>query len=53
VRNNRPSDQQTIVSTEPGQFTVKPAPVTEVLSFKVPTGAKIQRFDAITVVVFP
>jgi hypothetical protein len=46
-------DQETIVSTEPGQFTVKSLPAPEVLSFAVPAGPKIQRFDEITVIFFP
>jgi hypothetical protein len=46
-------DQQTIVSTEPGHFTVKSSPVTEVLNFPVLSGAKIKQFDEITVIFFP
>jgi hypothetical protein len=46
-------DQQMIVSTEPGHFTVKSSPVTEVLNFPVLSGAKIQQFDEITVIFFP
>jgi hypothetical protein len=46
-------DQQTIVSTEPGRFTVKSSPATEVLNFPVLSGAKIQQFDEITVIFFP
>jgi hypothetical protein len=46
-------NQETIVSTEPGSFTVKSLPATEVLSFAVPAGPKIQRFDEITVTYFP
>jgi hypothetical protein len=46
-------NQQTIVSTEPGQFTVKPVPATEVLSFVVPGSPKIRRFDEMTVFFFP
>jgi hypothetical protein len=45
-------DQKTIVSTEPGQFTVKSSPVTEMLSFAVPGNAKIKRFDEITGIFF-
>jgi hypothetical protein len=45
--------QKMIVSTEPGQFTVKSVPATEVLSFAVPGSAKIQQFDEITVFFFP
>ena len=45
--------QQTIVSTEPGQFRVKTAPATEVLRFAVPASGKIRRFDEITVIFFP
>jgi hypothetical protein len=47
------SSQETIVSTEPGQFTVKSLPATEVLSFAVPAGPKFQRFDEITVIFLP
>ncbi len=46
-------DQETIVSTEPGQFTIKSLPVTEVLSFALPGSPKIQRFDEITVIFLP
>jgi hypothetical protein len=46
-------NQQTIVSTEPGRFTVKPVPATEVLSFVVPGSPKIRRFDEMTVFFFP
>jgi hypothetical protein len=46
-------DQETIVSTEPGQFTIKSLPATEVLSFAVPGSPKIQRFDEITVIFLP
>jgi hypothetical protein len=46
-------DQQTVVSTEPGHFTVKSSPATEVLSFRVPGRPKIQQFDEITVIFFP
>jgi hypothetical protein len=46
-------DQETIVSTEPGQFTIKSLPATEVLSFAVPAAPKIQRFDEITVIFLP
>jgi hypothetical protein len=46
-------DQQTVVSTEPGHFTVKSSPAAEVLSFRVPGRPKIQQFDEITVIFFP
>lgn len=45
--------QQTIVSSEPDQFSIKAAPVSETLHFAVPLHAKIRKFDAITVVVLP
>jgi hypothetical protein len=46
-------DQETIVSTEPGQFTVKSLPASEVLSFAMPGSPKIEQFDEITVIFFP
>jgi hypothetical protein len=46
-------DQEPIVSTEPGRFIVKSSPAIEVLNFSVPSRAKIQRFDEITVIFFP
>jgi hypothetical protein len=46
-------DQEIIVSTEPGQFSIKSSPVTEVLSFALTTGPRIQRFDEVTVIFFP
>lgn len=45
-------DQQTVVSTEPGRFTVKSSPVREVLRFRVPNHAKIRQFDEITLIFF-
>jgi hypothetical protein len=44
---------QTLVSTQPGQFTVKTSPVSEILSFRVINQSKIEQFDEITVVFFP
>jgi len=46
-------DPQTIVSTEPGSFTVKPAPVPEVLRFHLPASAQIRQFDEITLIFLP
>jgi hypothetical protein len=46
-------DPQTVPSTEPGRFTVKSSPIPEVLHFPIPTDAKIQQFDEITVIFFP
>jgi hypothetical protein len=46
-------DQRPIPSTEPGRFGVKSSPIPEVLSFSIPTHAKIQQFDEITVIFFP
>jgi hypothetical protein len=46
-------DQQTIVSTEPGLFTVKSSAVSEVLRFGVPNHPRIGQFDEITVIFFP
>jgi hypothetical protein len=42
-------DQQTVVSTEPGHFTVKASPAAEVLSFRVPGRPKIQQFATVFV----
>ena len=44
--------QQTILSTEPGQFTVKLAPVNEVMRFAVPDTAPLRKFNQITVEYF-
>jgi hypothetical protein len=46
-------DQQTVPSTEPGRFTVKSSPISEVLHFPIPTHARIQQFDEIAVIFFP
>ncbi|MGC2403826.1 MAG: hypothetical protein WA510_28795, partial [Acidobacteriaceae bacterium] len=46
-------DQHTIVSTEPGRFTIKSSAVPEVLRFRMPASAKIRQFDEITLVFFP
>jgi hypothetical protein len=45
--------QQTVVSTEPGRFAVKPSPIPEVLHFTIPSHSQIERFDEITLVFFP
>ena len=45
--------QQAILSSEPDQFAVKPAPVDEVLRFAVPSQATIRKFDQITVEYLP
>jgi hypothetical protein len=45
--------QQPIVSTEPEHFSFKPEPVFETLRFSVPSGAKMRRFDEITVMMLP
>jgi len=45
--------QQPIVSTEPEHFSSKSEPVFETLRFAVPPGAKIRRFDEITVMMLP
>jgi hypothetical protein len=45
--------EQPIVSTEPRGFTQKSAAVTEVLHFPVPTTARLQHFDEITVIFLP
>ena len=45
--------QQTVVSTEPGHFAVKSSPVPEELRFPIPSSARIQRFDEVTVIFFP
>jgi hypothetical protein len=43
--------QQPIVSSQPGHFAIKPAPVTETLSYQVPARAIIRQFDTIDLVV--
>jgi hypothetical protein len=45
--------QQTVLSTEPGRFTVKSSPVPEVLRFPIPNHSRIEEFDEITIVFFP
>jgi len=45
--------QQAVVSSQPGSFAIKTAPAAEVLHFEVPAGAKIRKFDHITVMLFP
>lgn len=45
--------EQPILSTRPGNFAVKRAPVLETLYFSIPTQAKIRNFSEITVLVFP
>ncbi len=45
--------QQTLVTTEPGHFTVKSAPAFETLRFAIPEQARIRKFDEITVMVLP
>jgi hypothetical protein len=44
--------QQTVASTEPSRFTVKPSPVPEVLHFPISNHARIEEFDEITIVFF-
>ena len=46
-------DQQPVPSSEPGRFTVKSSPIPDVLHFPIPSHAKIQQFDEITVIFFP
>ncbi len=45
--------QQPIVSTEPTHFFFKSSPVFETLRFSIPAGAKIRRFNEITVMMLP
>jgi len=45
--------RQPIISTEPGNFSIKSAPVFEKLHFAVPANARIRKFNAITVVFIP
>jgi hypothetical protein len=45
--------QQPIASSQPDHFSVKTSPAGETLHFPVPAGAKIRKFDAITVMFFP
>jgi hypothetical protein len=45
--------QQPIISTEPGNFSIKSVPVFERLNFAVPANARIRKFNAITVVFIP
>jgi hypothetical protein len=42
-----------ILSTEPGSFAIKRAPVFETLHFPIPAQAKIRKFREITVLVLP
>ena len=44
---------QTVVSSEPGHFVVKSAPVEEHLRYVLPARRDIRRFDQITVDLFP
>jgi hypothetical protein len=46
-------DQQPVPSTEPGHFALKSSPIPEVLHFPIPSNAKLQQFDEITVIFFP
>jgi hypothetical protein len=46
-------DQQPVLSAEPSHFSFKSLPALEVLRFAIPHHPKIQRFDEITVIVFP
>ncbi|KAA6465002.1 hypothetical protein DYQ86_03350 [Acidobacteria bacterium AB60] len=45
--------EQPLVSSEPGHFTEKTAPVFETLHFAVPAAARIRSFNEITVVMKP
>ena len=45
--------EQPVVSSETASFSARAAPVEEVLSFPIPSDAKIRRFDEITIVFFP
>jgi hypothetical protein len=45
--------QQPVVSSQPGNFTVKSSPAGETLRFPIPSPAKIRKFDEITVMFFP
>jgi hypothetical protein len=45
--------QETIKSTEPERFSVRAVSVSETLRFAVPTGAKLSRFNEITVMLLP
>lgn len=45
--------QQLIPSTSPANFMIKFAPVTETLRFEIPSSARLQKFDDITVLVLP
>jgi hypothetical protein len=45
--------QQPVISTEPGNFSVKSSPASEVLRFPVPIHPRIDRFDEITVIFLP
>ncbi len=46
-------DQQPVISTEPGHFSVKSSPVQEVLRFSIPNHPRIEQFDEMTVIFFP
>jgi hypothetical protein len=46
-------DQQPVMSTEPGHFSVKSSPVQEALRFPIPSHPRIDSFDEITVIFFP
>jgi hypothetical protein len=46
-------DQQPVISAEPSHFSFKSSPALEVLRFAIPIHPRIQRFDEITVIIFP
>lgn len=45
--------QQPVISSQPGYFRFKLAPVTETLRFALPASPRIRKFDDITVMVIP
>lgn len=45
--------EQPVITSEPGHFNIKSAPVTETLRFAVPAHARIRKFNEITVLFLP
>jgi hypothetical protein len=45
--------QQSVISTEPGRFYIKSAPVIETLRFAVPREVKLRKFTELTILVLP
>jgi hypothetical protein len=45
--------QQTVLSNQPGALSPRTAPIREVLHFPIPAGARIRKFDEITIIFVP